>query len=446
MSIAAVPDYLGQDFRSASPGMRFGMYLPIWTEQADRERQIRKMASAGSRKGRELKQILDEEGMDAAIAHVEGSRGRFPDIWQKNDAAINKIWREVVKLSQDDRACIRSLVERQSASAAVFDDGLVFTLHARSTSPFTTGLGNEHPLENGFAFLWPYGLPYLPGSGVKGVVRQAARELSGGEWGEGHGWNQEKRHVVKSGKALMELSDFDLLFGLESADGGKKHFRGLLSFWDVIPEIKGDLAIDVMTPHQQHYYQGGQPPHDSGQPIPITFLTVPAGSTFAFHVTCDMQRMQRIAPHLLEQEKDTPRWQTLLTAAFAHAFEWLGFGAKTAVGYGAMDVDRQAMENAAEESARQREEEKLAKLSSEERQIEELRKRLEADKAANRKEPGGPLNEQRLKLLQAALEWQDTELRKRAATLLRETAKFLPWAKKRKKEIQEQLDRLGGTP
>jgi CRISPR-associated protein Cmr6 len=30
-------------------------------------------------------------------------------------------------------------------------------------------------------------------------------------------------------------------------------------------------------------------------------------------------------------------WKALLQSAFEHAFQWLGFGAKTAVGYGAMD-------------------------------------------------------------------------------------------------------------
>ena len=30
MAIAAVPGYMGSDFSSASPGMRFGMYLKLW--------------------------------------------------------------------------------------------------------------------------------------------------------------------------------------------------------------------------------------------------------------------------------------------------------------------------------------------------------------------------------------------------------------------------------
>ena len=303
MSIAAVPHYLGQDFRNTSPGMRFGMYLPIWTERADQERQIHKMARARSRQGQVLQEILENQGMDSAISHVKRSRGRFPELWHKNDQAANKAWDDVAKLRKDDRNCVAALVERQSAIAAVLGDTTVLALYAQSTAPFTTGLGNEHPLENGFAFLWPYGLPYLPGSGVKGVVRQAARELASGEWGDDtQGWNSDKRHSMKSGKTTIKLSDLDLLFGLESTNDGKEHFRGLLTFWDVIPEITGDLAVDVMTPHQKHYHQESQPPHDSGQPVPITFLTVPAGSTFPFHVTRDTERMGRIASHLLEQE------------------------------------------------------------------------------------------------------------------------------------------------
>jgi CRISPR-associated protein Cmr6 len=80
---------------------------------------------------------------------------------------------------------------------------------------------------------------------------------------------------------------------------------------------------------------------------------VPPGSGFAFHVVCDLPHLQRLAPELAEGE----RWKTLLQAAFSHAFAWLGFGAKTSVGYGAMHEDREASaraEAAAEERRRER--------------------------------------------------------------------------------------------
>jgi|GEM_PF-2254702 len=51
MSIAAVPSYLGQDFKGASPGMRFGLLLPIWTNRQDQEAEIKKRASAKSKQG-----------------------------------------------------------------------------------------------------------------------------------------------------------------------------------------------------------------------------------------------------------------------------------------------------------------------------------------------------------------------------------------------------------
>ncbi|HAZ60386.1 MAG TPA: type III-B CRISPR module RAMP protein Cmr6 [Gammaproteobacteria bacterium] len=243
---------------------------------------------------------------------------------------------------------MRALIARQKSEFSAINPGVSCTcFDALAVAPFTTGLGNEHPLENGFAFLNPYGLPYLPGSGVKGVLRQAARELASGAWGEPLGWSENKSYWMKVGKERVELSVIDVLFGLESGDGDTAHVRGALSFWDVIPQIKGDsLMVEIMTPHQSHYYQqkpaaGSVSPHDSGSPNPICFLTVPPGSSFTFHVVCDTAHLARLTRERaagmseLFAEGET-HWRSLLQHAFEHAFEWLGFGAKTAVGYGAM--------------------------------------------------------------------------------------------------------------
>jgi CRISPR type III-B/RAMP module RAMP protein Cmr6 len=236
MPIAAVPSYLGKDFRACSPALRFGLLLPNWTAREDQEREV----------------------------------------------------------------------------------------------------------------LTPYGLPYLPGSGVKGVLRQAARELVSGEWGDARGWSTEPvcplqvdgKPVLDGRDRPVKLSVIEGLFGRETPSGESGHVRGTLAFWDVIPQIPGDsLMVEVMTPHQGHYYQekaeaGSIDPHESGHPIPIGFLTVPPGSRFVFHVECDLVRLERLAPDLAAEG----RWKVLLEAAFRHAFAWLGFGAKTAVGYGHMQV------------------------------------------------------------------------------------------------------------
>lgn len=298
MSIAAVPNYLGKDFSTASPGMRFGYYLSIWNRD-----------------------------------------------WSKETAIPGDTWKSMTRLSEGDKQHMKSLVSRQRRVATSCGDSM-FLVDAVAISPFSTGLGNEHPLENGFAFLSPYGLPYLPGSGVKGVVRQAALELASGDWGDDGGWSED---LVAA------------LFGSEGAEDDGEHWRGALSFWDVIPLIKGDaLQVEIMTPHQSHYYQqrtdpgtgGSVSPHDSGQPTPISFLSVPPGSGFSFYVLCDLVLLGRRSPGLVAGGQ----WKELLAAAFKHAFAWCGFGAKTAVGYGAMDEDQQKKaERQRQEEARQEE-------------------------------------------------------------------------------------------
>ncbi len=340
MPIAAVPNYLGQDFSSASPGLRFGMYLPLW---------------GINRRTHEL--LWSTSDIDYAV------RGQARE--ERQIKVENKTFalQQACRLTKSDKSTMIALAQRQSTLAQA--TAHLLALDAVATAPFTTGLGNEHPLENGFAFLNPYGLPYLPGSGIKGVVRQAARELAG--------LTEEKwdgayvKALLQSAQPTGDLSEtpnwdeksITALFGKETDGGDSDHVRGALSFWDSLPQIPGDsLAVDIMTPHQSHYYQqkvdrksgDSASPHDSGQPNPISFLTLPPGTRFAFHVQCDLAHLQRLAPDLAENK----RWQTLLTAAFAHAFEWLGFGAKTAVGYGAMQVDQSALKRRAQEAAEQK--------------------------------------------------------------------------------------------
>lgn len=332
MSVAAVPKYLpSNQFSKASPAVRFGPLLSIWT-----------------------------------------------NAWRKDDRGRREACNLVSRLTQNDRATIQALAARTDSLAKAIAPARVWSCAVEATAPFTTGLGNEHPLENGFSFLNPYGLPYLPGSGVKGVVREAARQLAEGMWEDSRGWNKEivaSFTIEEEGKEKkIPLTALDVLFGRETPEGESGHFRGVLTFWDVVPEIAGDrLRVEVMTPHQSHYYQqkpdnksgNSKTPHDSGQPKPILFLTVPPGSKFHFHVVCDLERLKRVAPALLAED----HWKKLLAAAFQHAFDWLGFGAKTAVGYGAMRRQTQSTPESAASAPQGTSEKKPTAGSAAEEQI-----------------------------------------------------------------------------
>lgn len=353
MPIAAVPEYLGKDFSQASPGLRFGMYLPLWG----------------------INQRTKELSWDThdITYEVRGQQQQEREVKRENKVTALQ---QACTLSKHDKDIAKAMLQRQRQTFEGITPAQALRLQATAIAPFTTGLGNQHPLENGFAFLNPYGLPYLPGSGVKGVLRAAAQELASGEWGASD-WSTDLRHEVHTaqGKHIFDTSDLDVLFGSEALEG-ENHLRGVLSFWDVIPQIEGNsLMVEIMTPHQSHYYQGkavagSTSPHDSGSPNPISFLTVPPQSQFAFHVVCNTTQLEHLAPDLATKD----RWKALLTEAFEHAFAWLGFGAKTSVGYGAMERDTQAEAKQAraqaEAQAAAEKAAKLASLSDNARQVE----------------------------------------------------------------------------
>lgn len=301
----ALPAYLGNDFSNCPPGHRFGLYFEGWTDSFS----------------------LPKDG--------------------KTDA-----FRKVTGLPAHSQEALSALRTRQRAAAAdLADDILVYP--ASLSAPLATGLGNEHPLENGFAFLNPHGLPYLAGSGVKGVLRRAAEELMSGEWGEHAGWD----------KATISV-----LFGLEtdSGDNDSTRTRGALTFWDLFfqpPKGKAALAVEIMTPHHSGYLQGNGTPHANEQPTPIPFLAVPAGSECTLFVQCNPALIPADCAALRE------RWKSLLEAAIEHAGEWMGFGAKTAVGYGRLGLDPAA---AAERAALREAELKAKALAEKQQRIDAL--------------------------------------------------------------------------
>jgi CRISPR-associated protein Cmr6 len=330
---AAAPAYVNErksDIARTPPGHRFSLYFPLWNKST----------------------------WDAAQAVKTEVRNDGRDKTSKLGDGKQRALKQVLQLGADASEQLRQLRARQARLAELAG---AITLDAVSEAPFMTGVGMEHPLENGFAFLNPYGLAYLPGASVKGVLRQAAEALAlqdgvndRGGWDIAAVWwlfgfdatsacldkaeseaAKALRAAIGAGTVDRELAArFEPLSGL-IGDGPAKerrreiHLKGALAFWDVLPEPAGGaLAIDILTPHHSPYYQKGLPPADCYGPNPVPFLTVPPESRFRFHV----QLLDR--PSLPARLRET--WRELIETAFEHALAWHGFGAKTAVGYGQM--------------------------------------------------------------------------------------------------------------
>jgi CRISPR-associated protein Cmr6 len=398
VSRIAAPDYVASHpLGDAPPGHRFGPYLALWN----------------SSWGIDRKQGAAATALKAALGLGDGAE------------------------------LLDKLRQRQSACAQALPPERCLVVEAVASSPFATGLGNEHPVENGFAFLAPYGLPYLAGSGVKGVLRRAAQELA------------DERAAGFSKEVI------DALFGPEDpAAGGdgpslaeSSRRRGALSCWDVFPlPPQGRLDVDVMTPHHGSYYRGETSPNDATEPIPIPFLVLPAGSKLRF-VLC-------FEPALWPPGLEAVDWATLAERALRHAFDWVGFGAKTAIGYGAMQEDEEARAQREQQAAARRaaeaaaaREEKRKKQTPEQAEAEdaavwigEFRALLDAEKARKNYKPGGAFDQQRNDLMKRFLRLQGMHVRREAAQVLRDAYKFTGWPskKERKQEVIAQLSALEG--
>lgn len=157
------------------------------------------------------------------------------------------------------------------------------------------GLGGAGVLETSITLHRTYGVPYLPGSALKGLASSYAhRKLDGDHWKKANGDNPQGNNYVT-------------LFGNTEA-------AGYVTFLDALP-LEYTIHRDVLTPHHTDYNSGGDaPPADWDNPIPVPFLS--CSGTFLVAV---------IAPR---------EWKETVLEILKLALAEEGIGAKTSSGYG----------------------------------------------------------------------------------------------------------------
>lgn len=201
----------------------------------------------------------------------------------------------------------RTFFERWKTSLAALrrdDNGSLITAFAqlRTMGRLIVGLGSDSVIETSIAFHRVYGVPYLPGSALKGVARRFARQALGDAWAEG-------------------AYAFNVMFGKTDDNAS---FRGLVTFHDALPlPGKWHLVPDTITVHHSEYYTSTKKkvpgPSDGDTPNPIPLLAVNDGS-FVLPLTGPAAWVEAAAK--------------ILRLALLEG----GIGAKTALGYGRMQL------------------------------------------------------------------------------------------------------------
>lgn len=202
------------------------------------------------------------------------------------------------------------------------------------------GLGNESVYETSMTLHHIYGIPYIPASSIKGVVRswiitqyfEKETEEPAEYWALKDEFFCKIFGTAKESKVKnSDGKEFKVTSPLKNKEEKPTEHIGEIIFFDAFPTTPPKIETDVMNPHYGDWYgdrkdnYGNQiPPTDYQNPVPVFFLTV-ANTTFNFMLASRKDKLEsyKIGGKTIEE------W--LIDALTNH-----GIGAKTAVGYGYM--------------------------------------------------------------------------------------------------------------
>ena len=163
------------------------------------------------------------------------------------------------------------------------------------------GLGYPSVYETSITLHHIYGVPYIPGSAIKGSFRSYIIET----------------YFDKNEEKALKEKWFVNIFGNQEK-------QGKVIFFDA---FSNDVEIqkDIMNSHYPDYYDGNEHPTDDQNPRPINFLAVTGTFKFMFGVKKDFK---------IEINKNRCPVLKFIKENLEKSLKEFGIGAKTAVGYG----------------------------------------------------------------------------------------------------------------
>ncbi len=204
-------------------------------------------------------------------------------------------------------------------------------------TPLVIGLGNEHPTEKGFRFDWTLGVPSIPASSIKGVVRLAAIV---NEFNHYPSLDEAENFVaeIEKGKCPEGLMK---IFG---TGGEADAARGRVIFMDAYPSALPRLKAEIMNCHYPDYFQGKRGPTEDQQLNPQKFWAI---DPYLDDKGTPLKFVFRLLVH--KDIAGNQEYQAILENALRAALEDHGLGAKTAIGHGRFSMKASGQNRLSEE-------------------------------------------------------------------------------------------------
>ncbi|WP_165820763.1 type III-B CRISPR module RAMP protein Cmr6 [Pueribacillus theae] len=283
--------------------------------------------------------------MNYFIEAKRDAKGKLQFDKQKQPISINFHSTQLVEQMLDYR--LRQLTYLSQQQIVRIHEGQLI-------SQLVHGLGTSHVTNTAMTIHHVYGIPYLPASSVKGIVRH---------------WFLQT--FLKGNEKLVEekierSENEEKLYKVYEDVFGSQENRGKVNFFDVyIPS--GTLIPDVMTVHFGNYYssKGKSPASDDNRLKPIPFYVLKSDAPIEFAFSIQKLRKTNSCFSFEELAEIVSDW-------LKNALSEMGIGSKTASGYGRFskwkDVTKEKIVNLKQELEREREERVKAEIEKAEAQ------------------------------------------------------------------------------
>ncbi|MEO1941346.1 MAG: type III-B CRISPR module RAMP protein Cmr6 [Campylobacterales bacterium] len=221
----------------------------------------------------------------------------------------------------------------------------LFNFSMEVSTKLIIGIGSPSVYETGLTLHPIYGLPYIPGSTIKGAFRsyllkkycsddllKYTKKAEGvTEKEAGKLYQEFENEIFERERWLKEIFGFQLEKEGEEGNDEEKSGKGKVIFFDAFPENWIKIEKNILNPHYPQYYREENGPKgyptDDQLPVPIYFLVVKGNFKFSFRIEKEIVNPDFSCPNNLPIEK-------FLEKELKEMLREEGIGAKTAVGYG----------------------------------------------------------------------------------------------------------------